>query len=50
MPLRGEGKMENCINQKCKKFKTLYVFNCPGGTEMMNVCKDYEYFTDRQNS
>lgn len=38
--------MENCINQKCKKFKTLYVFNCPGGTEMMNACKDYKYIAD----
>ena len=38
--------MDNCINQKCKKFKTLYVFNCPGGTEMMNACKDYECIAD----
>ena len=38
--------MENCINQKCKKFKTLYVFNCPGGTEMMRACKNYEYIAD----
>ena len=46
MPLRGQGKMENCINQKCKKFKTLYVFNCPGGTEIMKFCKDYKYLPD----